>query len=154
MSTRRTNIIGLLVEELKRIDGQLDSRPVPIRKDYTYKTDLSNNVFRGFEFLHEVNDFPSVYLQPGEEDRLEIGAGVRFGTLLIALRAYLYSEDALNACEDLADDIEFVVNSISRLSLDSLEITDARVTSLETDEGLFSPYGILNMEILVRYQIQ
>ena len=57
MASRRKEIIALLVDKLKEIDGQAVAGT-----NYTYNLNVFNNVKRGIRFLDEVNDFPSLYL--------------------------------------------------------------------------------------------
>lgn len=151
--SRRTQIIDFLVTELKRINGQQDARTVPVRNGYTYKSNVFNNVFRSMKYLNEVNDFPTLCVTSGSEDRIEIGGGVRFGTFAFEIRAYVKDESTIDAEEDLADDIEFVIESLnSTSSAASFEVVDARITSTETDEGLMTPFGVVIINGLIRYQ--
>ena len=55
-TSRRTEIIDLLVIELKKIDGGTST----FNSNYTYNTNLFNNVERKLKFLDEINDFPSL----------------------------------------------------------------------------------------------
>src|SRR6056300_1331889 len=105
--SRRTQIIDFLVTELKRINKQQDARTVPVRNGYTYKTNVFNNVFRLMKYLNEINYFPTLCVTATGEDRIEIGAGVRFGTFGFEIRAYIKDEATIETEEDLADDIEF-----------------------------------------------
>jgi len=52
--SRRTQIIDFVVTELKRINGNTDSRKAPTRSGYEYKTNVFNNVFRRLKFLNEI----------------------------------------------------------------------------------------------------
>lgn len=151
--SRRTQIIDFLVTELKRINGQQDARTVPVRNGYTYKTNVFNNVFRRMKFLNEINDFPTLCVTAAGEDRLEIGAGVRFGTFGFEIRAYIKDEATIETEEDLADDIEFVLENLtSEATSQAREITDVIITSTETDEGLMTPFGVVIISGILRYQ--
>lgn len=151
--SRRTQIIDFVVTELKRINGNTDSRSAPTRSGYEYKTNVFNNVFRRLKFLNEINDFPTLCVSAGAEDRLEIGAGVRFGTMGVQIRGYVKSENSLDTAEDLVDDIEFVINTMAiEANNDTFQIVDARVESVETDEGLFEPFGVVNIGVIIRYE--
>ena len=151
--SRRTQIIGFVVTELKRINGNTESRTAPTRNDYEYKTNVFNNVFRRLKMLNEINDFPTLCVSAGTEDRLEIGAGVRFGTMGLQIRGYVKSENSLDTAEDLVDDIEFVINTMAiEANNDTFQIVDARVDSVETDEGLFEPFGVVNIGVTIRYE--
>ena len=151
--SRRTQIIDFLVTELKRINKQQDSRTVPVRNGYTYKTNVFNNVFRRMKYLNEINDFPTLCVTATGEDRLELGAGVRFGTFGFEIRAYVKNEAIIETEEDLADDIEFVLENLtSEATARAREITDVRITSTETDEGLMAPFGVVIINGILRYQ--
>ena len=57
--------------------------------------------------------------------------------------------------KDLSDDINLVVNSLRNNALitnSSLEISDALVLSLSTDEGLYDPYGICDVRSQISYR--
>lgn len=151
--SRRTQIIDFLVTELKRINKQQDARTVPVRNGYTYKTNVFNNVFRRMKYLNEINDFPTLCVTATGEDRIEIGAGVRFGTFGFEIRAYIKDEATIETEEDLADDIEFVLENLnSETTAQAREITDVQIISTETDEGLMTPFGVVIVSGILRYQ--
>ena len=152
--SRRTQIIDFVVTELKKINGAVDSRTAPIRSGYTYKTNVFNNVFRRMKYINEINDFPTLCVTSGGEDRVEIGAGIRFGTITIDIRGYIKSTDnSLDEAENLGDDIEFIINTLNiETNASTFQITDARITSIETDEGLYEPFGVVNVGVLLRYE--
>lgn len=151
--SRRTQIIDFLVTELKRINKQQDARTVPVRNGYTYKTNVFNNVFRRQKYLNEINDFPTICVRATGEDRLELGAGIRFGTFGFEIRAYVKNEAIIETEEDLADDIEFVLENLtSEATARARELTDVRITSTETDEGLMAPFGVVIINGILRYQ--
>ena len=87
-TSRRTEIIDLLVTELKKINGQVST----FDSDYTYNTNLFNNVYRKLKFLDEVNDFPSVYIAAGTEIRDFNSENFTTATLDATIRAYFFSE--------------------------------------------------------------
>jgi len=151
--SRRTEIIDFLVSELKRINKTTDSRVGLLRSPYTYKSDVGENVFRRFKYLDEINDFPAITMSVVDEDREAIGADVHFGNLDLTLRGYVKSENALDACDDLADDMEFVIDGINHTATAaSKEVVDCKVMSVETDQGLFEPFGIAMVDIEIIYQ--
>ena len=154
--SRRKRIIDFLVSELKFIDGEADGRNIGVvRSGYTYKTNVFNNVFRRMKFLNEINDFPTLCVTAAGEDRIEIGAGVRFGTFGFEIRGYVKDEDTIEVEEDLADDIEYVLQAAVLLPSardNALAITDIILTSTETDEGLMTPFGVVIINGILRYQ--
>ena len=156
--SRRKRIIDFLVSELKFIDGEEDGRNIGVvRSGYTYKTNVFNNVFRRMKFLNEINDFPTLCVTAAGEDRIEIGAGVRFGTFGFEVRGYVKDEDTIEVEEDLADDIEYVLQAAVLLPSardNALAITDIILTSTETDEGLMTPFGVVIVNGIIRYQVE
>ena len=156
--SRRKRIIDFLVSELKFIDGEEDGRNIGVvRSGYTYKTNVFNNVFRRMKFLNEINDFPTLCVTAAGEDRIEIGAGGRFGTFGFEIRGYVKDEDTIEVEEDLADDIEYVLQAAVLLPSardNALAITDIILTSTETDEGLMTPFGVVIVNGIIRYQVE
>ena len=154
----RRRIIDFLGSELKFIDGEEDGRNIGVvRSGYTYKTNVFNNVFRRMKFLNEINDFPTLCVTAAGEDRIEIGAGVRFGTFGFEIRGYVKDEDTIEVEEDLADDIEYVLQAAVLLPSardNALAITDIILTSTETDEGLMTPFGVVIVNGIIRYQVE
>ncbi len=151
---RKTDIIDLLLTEMKGIDGETDTRAGVPDIPYTYKSKVFNNVFRKFKYIDEINDFPTICFIVGSEGRQHIGAGVRYGSLEITVRGYVYSENVLNAADDLADDIEHVLNSLGYLAaFCPVEIVESRVIRVGTDEGLFEPHGIVDIAAEIVYEI-
>lgn len=154
--TRRTSAINAIVEELKRINGTLDSRVGLLRSPYQYKNNVFNNVFRRMKFLEDINDFPTILVIPETENRVHSGSGERFGTYNIRIRGYVRGDgETIELAEDLADDIEFIVESIHNLEISTTHcIIDVRTLSLTTDDGLLSPFGLCDIVVEVAYQIE
>ena len=140
--TTKTEIIDALVAELSEI--------APASKY--------------FSFLDSINDFPTICTLVLEEQRRHIGAGNKFGLLSIIVRGYvktggltrsgITNECALDAADDLLEQIEDVCSSLrSLLRARNIEITDARIVRLGTDEGLFEPFGICEASIELEYSL-
>jgi len=138
MATRRKQIIDGLVTEL----GQT--------------SDVSpSNVFRHFKYLDEINDFPSVCLLPRNEARIERGANRRLGIIEVALRGYTFDENNLDRAEFLAQNVEAKVDSFSaNTAAKANGVSDVRVVTFRTDEGLFEPYGIADLELQILYDVE
>lgn len=99
-------------------------------------------------YIDKVSDFPAVAILRRTVRRSNIGASVTLDSFEFIVRGYVYTEedDSLAASEALARDIEFVIQSIR-----SPIIYDAHVLSVETDEGLLSPYGMCDVLCIVRW---
>lgn len=138
MATRRKQIIDGLVTEL----GQTSDVS-------------SSNVFRHFKYLDEINDFPSVCLLPRNEARIERGANRRLGIIEVALRGYTFDENNLDRAEFLAQNVEAKVDSFSaNVAAKANGVSDVRVVTFRTDEGLFEPYGIADLELQILYDVE
>ena len=138
MATRRKQIIDGFVVEL----GQ------------TPDVDASN-VHKRFKFLDELNDFPSVCFVAGGESREQLGANRRLGTIDVALRGYVFDENNIDTAEIFAQNVESKVDSFSaNVAAKANGVSDARVVSFRTDEGLLRPYGIADLEIQILYDVE
>jgi len=154
MSQRR-DIVNLVVEKLKLIDGTNS----PLSATYRFKTDLHENVFRGYKFIDEINDYPSIYIVAGTETRNYQTAGTTQSQLILALRAYIYDEEYELVNEqysNLTSDIEHVIYSLptNQSHYEDFEILDTIIQSINTDEGLLTPYGIVELQILISYEVR
>lgn len=132
---RRTSIINALIDHL------VASGVV-----------LATNIIRRLVFLHEVNDYPAICFTAGSENRFHYGANSRIAQLSITLRAFTYGEDVIGVAERYARDIETAIDTYAESNYE-LGVHDARVLSLRTDEGLFDPYGIIDMTIQITYEV-
>lgn len=132
---RRTNIINALIDHLT-----------------TSGVVLAPNIIRRLVFLHEVNDYPAICFTAGNETRFHYGANSRLAQLSINLRAFTHGEDSIDVAERYARDIETALDSYAESNFE-LGVHDARVLSLRTDEGLFDPYGIIDMTIQITYEV-
>ena len=145
-TSRRRDIANFLVGELKKIDGGVST----FDSSYTYQVNLFDNVFRRLKFLDEINDFPSVYLQAGTENRIYDSKGLTTSTLDIMLRVYVHKETAVEELESTMQDIEFVIYN---MDTEQYGIMDVQVASMSTDEGLLDPYGIGEVGVTVQYDV-
>ena len=145
-TSRRRDIANFLVGELKKIDGGVST----FDSSYTYQVNLFDNVFRRLKFLDEINDFPSVYLQAGTENRIYESKGLTTSTLDIMIRVYVHTENAVEELESTMQDIEFVIYN---MDTEQYGIMDVQVTTMSTDEGLLDPYGIGEVGVTVQYDV-
>lgn len=144
-STRRLGIINALVEKLKGIDGNGE-----------FNTDVYGNVSPRLKFWDEVNQFPAIHLNAGSESRVYQAGGFKDRFLSVSIRVYVEAEDAVEALEELLEDIETVIEANSRLEyrdrrgLDNFthQIT---IVSIDTDEGVLEPLGVGEILLEVRY---
>lgn len=138
MATRRTQIVEALVSHFA-----------------TNTTVLEDNITRNYHVLDEVNDFPAITMIPQNEVRDHRGAGRKIATLSLQIRAYAFDGDGseiIGVTENLAEEIEEAIDTFAN-SNRQFEVEECRVTSLRTDEGLFAPYGIADLEAQIVYEV-
>jgi hypothetical protein len=145
--SRRKEITELLVSELKKINGSVST----FDSSYTYNFNIFNNVIRRMKFLDEINDFPTICVNAGEESRIYDTLGLTTGELNLTIRSYVKAENPITTAENLADDIEHIVYHLGDRS--DIGVLDITIQSVSTDEGLVAPFGILEIEVLARYQL-
>lgn len=141
----RNQIVTRIMDNVKLINGGISS----FDSSYTYSSNLFNNVYRGFKFFDSINDFPSVYVAGGREERIYNSDGFTEADLPVALRIYHKSSDVQNDVQDIIDDIEHVIYSLTDNPI--LGIEDITIDTTSTDEGLLEPYGFGEILITVRY---
>jgi len=146
----KRQIVNNLVSNLARIDGLIDEVPGALHSPYTYHhTVQSGNISRQFKYLDEINDFPYICLYAQTDRRQHIGAGVKYCSFLTTIRGYLKSgETVIEDLDDLIEDIEYVLESM----ICTLNLEEIRVLSVETDEGLFIPYGLCDLTVEIIFE--
>ena len=94
-------------------------------------------------------------LLPRNEARIERGANRRLGIIEVALRGYTFDENNLDRAEFLAQNVEAKVDSFSaNVAAKANGVSDVRVVTFRTDEGLFEPYGIADLELQILYDVE
>ena len=138
MATRRTQIVEALVTHLANNTNVLEA-----------------NITRNYHVLDEVNDFPAITMIPQIEARDHRGGGRKIATLTLQIRGYAFAGDGseiIGVTENLAEEIEEALDTFSN-NHRQFEVEECRVTTLRTDEGLFSPYGIADLEAQIAYEV-
>jgi hypothetical protein len=144
-TSRRLGIVNALVDKLKDIDGT-----------GLYLSNVDNNVSPRLKFWDEVEEFPAIHLNAGSESREYLGAGQKTRFLSITIRCYIQAEDAVEALDELLEDVETVLEDNSRLAYkdrnNATQYTQQiTIVSLDTDEGVLEPLGVGEILIEVRY---
>lgn len=143
--SRRSSIVTALAEKLKLINGEAP-----------YTTNLYENAFPFLKFWDEVNNFPSIYISPGSENREYLPSNFKWGFLNVSLKIYCKGDDAQILLEQLLEDVETVIDNNNILVYDSVnnyETTEILITSITTDEGLLTPYAVGEINLQIRYAI-
>ena len=144
-TTRRLGIINALVEKFKTINGV-----------GAFLTNIDENVSPRLKFWDEVEEFPAIHLNAGSETREYQAGGYKDRFLSVTVRCYVQAEDAVEALDELMEDVETVLEENSRLKYKDRTNTDQytqqiTIVSLDTDEGVLEPMGVGEMLIEVRY---
>ena len=145
--TGRKKIVDALVKELK----------TSINGVAPYNSNVFNNVHGRLKFLDEIAEYPAVCIVAGDETREYQPDGFKWRFLSIDIRCYI--EDQADPQEVLAllmEDIERVIDNNDILTYDdtvspNLTTTSLTLRSLSTDEGVLTPLGIGEMNVMVRY---
>ena len=145
--SKRNSITKAIAEKLKTIDGTAP-----------YTSNLYDNSYAKLKFWDEIQDFPAVYLVPGNEIREYHPADFSWCFLNIAIKVYVRNQDDPQfELETLLHDLETCINRNRVLVYDqdnNLETTEILIQSIMTDEGLLTPYGVGEMNLQVRYALQ
>ena len=144
-TTRRLGIIAGLVDKLKDIDGS-----------GAFLSNINENVSPRLKFWDEVEEFPAIHLNAGSETREYQGGGHKDRYLSVTIRCYVQAEDAVEALDELLEDVETVIEDNSRLKYKDRNNADQytqqiTIISIDTDEGVLEPLGVAEMLIEVRY---
>lgn len=140
--SKRSSIVNSLVDKLKLINGQ-----------DPYQVNLFNNAYNKLKFWDEVQDFPSVYVHPGNETREYLPSNFRWGYLGICIKVYCHGEDSQEQLEKLLGDIETCISLNENLDYNTGDTTEILIQSIVTDEGLLQPYAIGEINLQVRYAL-
>lgn len=143
-TSRRYAIVEALVEKFKEIDGTGD-----------WAVNLGGNAHPKLLFWDEINEFPAIHVTAGNEVRQYQGGGHKDRFLSVTVRCYVKDEDSVKALEQLLGDVEYIVEENGRLiyqdRLGTQATQDIIIVSIDTDEGVLTPYGIGDILLQVRY---
>ena len=144
-TTRRLGIIAALVNKLKDIDGT-----------GAFLSNVNENVSPRLKFWDEVEEFPALHLNAGQETREYNGGGQKDRFLSVTIRCYVQAEDAVLALDELLEDVETVLEDNSRLTYKDRNNADQytqqiTIVSIDTDEGVLEPMGVAELLLEVRY---
>lgn len=145
---KRKEIANYMVEKLKLINGTFSI----FNSNYKYLSDISHNVERRLKFIDEINDFPHVSIQLAEESRIYNTDQFVEAELPLVVRIYVKSGSPQEDLENIAQDIEHVIYSLSNEL--SIGITDITIDDITNDNGVIEPFGIGEIFLTVFYQLE
>ena len=144
--TARKKIVDALVKEIRGIDG-----------NHPFNSNIFNNAHGGMVFLDEITEYPKVCVVSGDEIREYQPGEFKWRFLSLDIRVYVEDqEDPQEVLARLMEDIERVIDNNDVLTYDdtvspNLTTTSLTLLSLTTDEGVLSPLGIGEMNLVCRY---
>ena len=143
-TSRRAGITAALADKLATIDGR-----------GLFKQSVAETSPR-LKFWDEIEEFPAVHLNAGSETRQYQTAGYKDRFLNVTVRCYVNQEDAVEALDELMEDVETVLEENGQLlytDRNGLEQKTQQITiiSIDTDEGVLDPLGVGEILIEVRY---
>ncbi len=143
--SKRTSILKALAAKFKEeLDGT------------KHASNVYGNVEAKLKFWDECNEFPSIYMSPGSEQREYLPGAFTWAYLGVSLKLYCKGEDSQEQLEQLLEDVEKVIDDNRVLVYDTVknyETTEILVASITTDEGLLAPYSVGEINLQVRYQL-
>ena len=143
-TSRRAAITRALADKLALIDGR-----------GVYHTAVAE-VSPRLKFWDEVEEFPAIHINAGSETRQYQGGGYKDRFLNLTIRCYVNQEDAVDALDELLEDVETVLEENSsfryydRMGLEQ-QTQQITIISIDTDEGVLDPLGVAEVLIEVRY---
>lgn len=143
-TSRRSALTKALADKFLKIDGT------------GYFHSSVAEVSPRLKFWDEVEEFPSIHLNAGSERREYQGGGYKDRFLNITIRCYVNEEEAVEALDQLIEDVETVLEDNSKFSYydrRGAEKFTQQITiiSIDTDEGVLDPLGVAEILIEVRY---
>jgi hypothetical protein len=143
--SKRRQIVDALVTQFKTIDGTGD-----------FSSNLFTNVFNKLKFWDEVNDYPSVFVNAGQESREYLPGEFKWGHLAITIRVYVKAEEPETELENIFEDIERIIDANGNLEYDAIsgsKTEDIKIISINTDEGLLAPIGVGDITLHIMYDL-
>lgn len=139
----RTSIVTALTDKLKQI-----SIANGFANDL-YESVVSKNVF-----WDEVNQYPTICVVGGQEEREYLPSFI-WGHYGVTIKLYVKDgDDPAVQLETLITDVEKVVKDNNTIEYAANKrAADIRVVTIRTDEGLLAPYGVAEVNISVQYQV-
>lgn len=145
--SNRTNINNFLISQLRRIDGSVS----PFDSSYYFLSNLHENVYSGFKYIDEINDFPSLFLVSPKEIRKYNTNHNTESIVTTTIRYYVYGDDLETQLSNIFQDVEHIVYNMSlSTEFKSLDIT---IEKFITDSGLLKPYGMAEIFLSSRFEI-
>jgi hypothetical protein len=108
-------------------------------------------VHRGYMTLDQINDFPTIILHIKDDSIIHISSDIRYSSIDLTLRGYVRGEDSVELVDTILINLEDKLMSFLDIAR-SLSVEECRVVSSSGDEGVMTPNGVAEMNVLIIYQ--
>lgn len=149
----RTSIADAMV---KRISDALDGTHAD-----DYFTNIYGNVSRKVTRFEEIREFPYIAVHIGSETQQYMPSKQQWMYLELPILIYAKDEeDIQKELEKLVADVKTIIDTgedleytISKPNGTTFQCTatDMSITSIDTDEGLLTPFGLAQINVTIRY---
>lgn len=144
MSNRQSIVVAYADTTKATLDGVVDGY------------NIYDNVFARNMLTKDIVSFPCITFSPGPESFQYLPAGLRWNYLTVYARAYVKNvEEPQQELEVLIQKIKNIIASNTNMPYyvgnTLMNITDATLQEISTDEGLLAPDGIAEVVFVVRY---
>ena len=105
-------------------------------------------------YIEDTNDFPSFNAgnHRGKRVTSYYGNSQSIKTYFVSVRAYVWSEDdSIGEAERVCYLIERAIEQFESAHR-ALGIYAAQVNEVHTDDGLFQPYGVIDLNVTITYE--
>lgn len=126
-----------------------------------YVNNIYGNVGNQSKHFDNINDFPYISVTPGPETRDDLPSRQTLADLTVYIRVYVQNQDDPQAeLEGIISDLETFIDTNQKISYNIVIPSGTKegktyqlgVSSITTDEGLLSPFGIAEIAIAVSYE--
>lgn len=127
----------------------------------SFITNIYGNVYDRMMHFQDIQNFPTITVTPGPEQREDMPSNFTLCTLEVAVRIYVLNQDnAQGELEKVIGDLEkFFDNNLDieyNLEMNNGSISRKTISntilSITTDEGLLSPQGVGEILLSVEYE--
>lgn len=151
--SRRTSIANALGEKIKEeLNGSQPDK---------YYTNLYGNVSDKVYKFENIREFPYVGIHVGPETFEYLPSLQKWNYLNVSILVYVKGEDdAQEQLETIIEDIKTIIDSEIEIkytitkpdgSTTTASTTSMQMNSVDTDEGICSPFGFAEIQITIRY---
>jgi hypothetical protein len=149
VQSKRRTFINLMITNLKEIDGGVS----PFDLNYTFLSNVFNNVSRGHGNFENINDYPTIKVIAGPERYTYNTVGNTSSSLILLLRCYLKNGDRSSLKAEVDNLIQDIDHVIYKMPTDTDNLQQVLVTEVDSDQGLLEDYAVVEIKLLLTYEL-